>query len=180
MSKSEGSSVSLDEAIERHGAEPLRWFLMREVGFSADGDFTFERLDARYTSDLADGLGNLASRVTAMLVKYRDGKVPEGGGDTPHDKAAGKLVVDYSEAMDALELRNAAAIFERLVAEADGYVSASAPWSLAKAGGRRRTGHRVVGLGQNSGSTLGDGSAVYAREVSAAIPGTGPDRRGFD
>ncbi|MEO7354015.1 MAG: methionine--tRNA ligase, partial [Gemmatimonadales bacterium] len=60
VSKSEGTNVSLDEVIDRHGADALRYFLLREVGFENDGDFTFERFDARYNSDLADGLGNLA------------------------------------------------------------------------------------------------------------------------
>ena len=76
MSKTSGTAVTLDEAIERHGPDPLRYFLLREVGFEADGNFTWERFDERYTADLADGLGNLASRTLAMLAKYRDGMVP--------------------------------------------------------------------------------------------------------
>ena len=76
MSKTAGTAVSLDEAIERHGPDALRYFLLREVGFEADGNFTWERFDERYTADLADGLGNLASRSLAMLAKYRDGVVP--------------------------------------------------------------------------------------------------------
>ena len=76
VSKSEGTSVSLDEAIDRHGPDALRWFLLREVGFENDGDFSLERFDARYDGDLANGLGNLAARVTAMLEKYRGGVVP--------------------------------------------------------------------------------------------------------
>ncbi len=134
VSKSEGTSVSLDEAIARHGADPLRWFLMREVGFEADGDFSFERFDARYASDLADGLGNLASRTTAMLVKYRAGVVPAATAPTALDDAAAALTQEYVTAMSALDLRGGASALERLVSEADGYVSASAPWALAKAG----------------------------------------------
>jgi methionyl-tRNA synthetase len=134
VSKSEGANISLDEAIDRHGADPLRWFLMREVGFESDGDFTWDRFDARYTADLADGLGNLASRVTAMVVKYRDGVVAGGATDTTLDHAARALVAEYVEAMSKLDLKGGAAAIERLVAESDGYVSASAPWALAKSG----------------------------------------------
>ena len=71
MSKTAGTAVTLDEAIERHGPDALRYFLLREVGFENDGNFSWERFDERYTADLADGLGNLASRALAML-----GQVP--------------------------------------------------------------------------------------------------------
>ncbi|HRP08676.1 MAG TPA: methionine--tRNA ligase, partial [Gemmatimonadales bacterium] len=134
VSKSEGVSISLDEAIDRHGPEALRWFLMREVGFEQDGDFTWDRFDARYNSDLADGLGNLASRITAMVVKYRDGVVPADQSRTDLDRAASACVAEYVAAISACDLRGGAAAIERLVGEADGFVSSSAPWALAKAG----------------------------------------------
>jgi Methionyl-tRNA synthetase len=79
MSKSAGTAVSLGEAINRHGPDALRYFLLREVGFEADGNFTWDRFDERYTADLADGLGNLASRSLAMVAKYRGGVVPAEG-----------------------------------------------------------------------------------------------------
>ncbi len=87
MSKTSGTAVTLDEAIERHGPDPLRYFLLREVGFESDGNFTWERFDERYTADLADGLGNLASRTIAMLLKYRDGVVPRSAASTALDRA---------------------------------------------------------------------------------------------
>ena len=134
VSKSEGTAVSLDEAIDRHGAEALRWFLMREVGFENDGDFSWDRFDARYAADLADGIGNLASRVTAMLVKYRDGRVAEGTHTTTLDDEAAALVAAFVAALAALDHKGAATAIERLVREADGYVASSAPWTLAKNG----------------------------------------------
>jgi methionyl-tRNA synthetase len=134
VSKSEGVSVSLDDAIARHGPDALRWFLMREVGFEQDGDFTWERFDARYNSDLADGLGNLASRVTAMLVKYREGRVAEGTHATELDRQGAAHVASYVAAMAEFELKGAAAAIEKLITDADGFVSTSAPWALAKAG----------------------------------------------
>ena len=89
MSKTAGTAVTLDEAIERHGADALRYFLLREVGFEADGNFTWERFDERYTADLADGLGNLASRSLAMLAKYREGVVPRRRGTDTRSTQAG-------------------------------------------------------------------------------------------
>ena len=135
VSKSEGTSVSLDEAIERHGPDALRWFLLREVGFENDGDFSFERFDARYEGDLANGLGNLAARVTAMLEKYRGGIVPVGAHvPEPLDTAGTELSAEYASAMAAIDLKGAAEILSRLVSEANGYIVANAPWTLAKAG----------------------------------------------
>src|SRR5207237_6997723 len=83
MSKTAGTVVTVDSAIERHGADALRWFLLREIGFEADGNFSWERFDERYTADLADGLGNLVSRTLAMLAKYQAGLVPDADGTTP-------------------------------------------------------------------------------------------------
>lgn len=134
VSKSEGVSVSLDEAVSRHGPDPLRWFLIREVGFEQDGDFSFERFDARYAADLADGLGNLASRSTAMLVKYREGTVPAAAADTDLDRSGSDAVNRYAAAMDGIDLRGAAEQVELTVRAGDAFIAATAPWALAKAG----------------------------------------------
>ncbi|HEY8062677.1 MAG TPA: methionine--tRNA ligase [Gemmatimonadales bacterium] len=135
VSKSEGTSVSLDEAIDHRGPDALRWFLLREVGFENDGDFSFERFDARYDSDLANGLGNLAARTTAMLDKYRSGLVPDGEhGSEPLDAAGDRCVANYATAMNAIDLKGAAEAVSHLVSEANGYIVATAPWVLAKAG----------------------------------------------
>jgi methionyl-tRNA synthetase len=75
-SKSEGVSFDLQSAIEQHGPEALRYFLLREVPWNGDGDITRERFTERYTTELANDLGNLASRALAMIEKYRGGKVP--------------------------------------------------------------------------------------------------------
>jgi methionyl-tRNA synthetase len=125
--------VTLDEAIERHGPDPLRYFLLREVGFEADGNFTWERFDERYTSDLADGLGNLASRSLAMIAKYRDGLVPSSSAATPLDQAGLDSLRRYALAMDALDLRAGAESAWSLVSAANLFVQQTAPWALAKA-----------------------------------------------
>ena len=133
MSKTAGTAVTLDEAIERHGPDALRYFLLREVGFEADGNFSWERFDERYTADLADGLGNLASRSLAMLQKYRGGTIPAARQVTPLDEAAAKALADYERAMDAFDLRGGTESAWALVSAANLFVQQTAPWSLAKA-----------------------------------------------
>lgn len=133
LSKSAGVRLDLRDAIARHGPDALRYFLLREVGFAADGNFTWERFDERYTADLADGLGNLASRSLAMIEKYRGGTVPEGP-QTGLDQAGTTAVAEYAKAMDALDLKGGAEAAWTLVTAANQYIVQSAPWSLAKAG----------------------------------------------
>jgi methionyl-tRNA synthetase len=133
VSKSSGAAVSVDEAMARHGPDALRYFLLREVGFASDGNFTWERFDERYTADLADGLGNLVSRSLAMLEKYRAGIVPTDASATPLDRTAAKAIDDYCLRVGRFELREGAEIIQTLVTAANQYIVETAPWSLAKA-----------------------------------------------
>jgi len=133
MSKTAGTAVTLGEAIDRHGPDALRYFLLREVGFENDGNFSWERFDERYTADLADGLGNLASRSLAMLAKYRDGVVPPAG-PTALDEAGQGAVARYAAALDALDIKGAAEAAWELVSTANLYIQQTAPWALAKQG----------------------------------------------
>ncbi len=104
LSKTAGVWIDLDEAARRYGPDALRYFLLREIPFDADGDFSWSRFDSRYAADLANTLGNLTSRVTALVVKHCvDGRVPVVG-----DAPAGTS--DVSDAIRALEHRCAAAL----------------------------------------------------------------------
>jgi methionyl-tRNA synthetase len=134
LSKSAGTAVGLGEAIDRHGPDALRYFLLREVGFEADGNFTWDRFDERYTADLADGLGNLASRSLAMLARYRGGVVPAAREETSLDLTGAEACAAYARAMDALDLRAGAEAAWGLVSTANLYIQQVAPWALAKAG----------------------------------------------
>jgi methionyl-tRNA synthetase len=134
FSKSAGTRLDLNEAIDRFGPLPFRYFLLREIPWDADGNFTWERFEERYASDLADGLGNLASRTLAMVVKYRGGIVPLSTATTELDEAGSTALARYRERMDALDLRGAADAAWELVAAANLYIQRTAPWSLAKAG----------------------------------------------
>ena len=134
MSKTAGTAVSLDAAIERHGADALRYFLLREVGFENDGNFTWERFDVRYAADLADTFGNLVSRTLSMVQRYRSGTVPPDArpGQTPLEHAAQEALAAYTRAMDAQELQQGAALLIELASRANRYVEENAPWKLAK------------------------------------------------
>jgi methionyl-tRNA synthetase len=133
FSKSAGVRLTLREAIDRHGPDALRYFLLAEVPWDGDGNFTWERFDARYTADLADGYGNLVSRVLAMIVKYRGGVVPEAQ-PTDLQAAAADAWTRYVSVMDQHLLHEGAAAAIRLVSEANGFIERSAPWALAKSG----------------------------------------------
>ncbi len=133
FSKSAGVQLDLREAIEHHGPDAFRYFLLREIPWDGDGSFSWERFDERYTADLADAFGNLASRVLAMLQRYRGGLIPEAP-ETPLDRAGATAVEAYATAMDALLLHRGAQAAWDLVSEANVYVDRRAPWTQAKAG----------------------------------------------
>jgi methionyl-tRNA synthetase len=124
----------VETALARHGADALRYFLLREVGLENDGNFSWDRFDERYTADLADGLGNLASRSLAMLDKYRSGVVPDRPAGTPLDQAGARAVSAYAAAMDGFDVRGAGDAAWSLVTEANQFIVQTAPWALAKQG----------------------------------------------
>jgi methionyl-tRNA synthetase len=130
FSKSSGVGLDLGEAIDRFGPDAFRYFLLREVPWDADGNFSWERFTDRYTSELANGLGNLASRTTSMLAKYRDGTVP--GSPLEVDGAIASAVEAYRAAMDANLLHEGAAAAYEVVRHANTVVAERQPWSVAK------------------------------------------------
>jgi methionyl-tRNA synthetase len=134
MSKTAGTAVSLGSAIERHGADALRYFLLREVGFEGDGNFTWDRFDARYTADLADTFGNLVSRTLSMVQRYRGGTVPDDSRtrDAPLEGAARETLAAYARAMDAHGLQEGASRVIELASRANRFVQETEPWKLAK------------------------------------------------
>jgi methionyl-tRNA synthetase len=139
FSKSAGVKLDLSEAIDRYGADAFRYFLLREVPFDADGNFSWERFEERYTADLANAFGNLASRTIAMIEKYTDGTVPTASVDeiarsAPWIETARN---EYASAMNRQLLHEALAAAWRAVARTNEYVDRQAPWKLAKDPERR-------------------------------------------
>jgi methionyl-tRNA synthetase len=131
LSKSEGVRLDLDELIDRHGADPFRYYLLRDVPWNGDGEFAVERFDERYTAELADDFGNLANRAISMIERYRGGRVP-ARGETGLDAEIATAVERYRTAMDANLLHQAAVVAMELARAANGFVETSAPWALAR------------------------------------------------
>ncbi|MFP4623164.1 MAG: methionine--tRNA ligase [Gemmatimonadota bacterium] len=131
MSKSAGVPITLDAAIERHGPDALRYYLMREIPWNGDGDFGWDRFDDVYTAELANDLGNLASRSLSMIERYRDGTVPDGARTSLDDQIPNALV-RYRSAMDSNLLHQGIEAAMELAGEANGFIEAQAPWALAK------------------------------------------------
>ena len=109
----------------------IRYYLLREVPWNGDGDITRERFDERYTSELANDLGNLASRTLAMIHKYREGSIPQGEPRSL-DEASRRAVAKYREAMDASLIHQGIAAALELTSLANHFVEDQAPWTLAK------------------------------------------------
>jgi methionyl-tRNA synthetase len=131
LSKSEGVRVELADAIERHGPDAFRYAILREVPWNGDGDISWERLDVRYTADLADNFGNLISRTLSMIERYRDGIVP-AAEPTSLDRDIVAALVGYRAAMDANLLHQGASAAMDLASAANQFIEQRAPWSLAK------------------------------------------------
>jgi len=135
MSKTKLTGIHPFQLLDHFGVDAYRYHFMREVPFGQDGSFSWESMVARYNADLANGLGNLASRVLAMAGSYFDGAVPEPFSREPQGRLgrlAGDLAARFDRHMLALELTDAVAALDGFVREANRYLVEVAPWHLAK------------------------------------------------
>ncbi len=132
MSKTKGNVVRPLPIATVMGADPLRYFLLREVVFGQDGNFGYEALVQRYNSDLANGLGNLASRVFTMIHQYREGLVPKSDGDNHVAQETHQTIESVLASMEKLEFNRALEKIWQLIAVADKFIVERAPWKLAK------------------------------------------------
>jgi methionyl-tRNA synthetase len=137
MSKSRGNIVRAETVQEVLGADALRYFLLREIPFGQDGNFSFDALVQRYNGDLANGYGNLVSRVVNMVHKYFGGILPETGETTPAEielrSLAEKTIAEFAPAFDDLNFSDALKNLWALIAETDGYLTTYAPWKKPEA-----------------------------------------------
>jgi methionyl-tRNA synthetase len=140
MSKTNLTGIHPFELIDHFGTDSYRYYFMREMRFGEDGSFSWESMTERHNADLANGLGNLVSRVLAMLASSFDGEVPEPGvtgaeGDLPH--VIEDAVRRHDEHMLAVRLQPALVAVWDVVDRANGYLVEKAPWKLAKDEGAR-------------------------------------------
>jgi methionyl-tRNA synthetase len=139
MSKSRGNIVRTETILDVLGADALRYFLLREVVFGQDGSFSFDALVQRYNSDLANGIGNLASRTLTMINRYFKGEVPypsPGAAKTAADdvvaETARKAIREFSALFDQFQFSRALETAWGLVATVDKYIVENEPWSLGE------------------------------------------------
>ncbi|NNG46032.1 MAG: methionine--tRNA ligase, partial [Deltaproteobacteria bacterium] len=141
MSKSLGNVVDPYDMVKTYGPDAFRYFLLREVPFGQDGDFSRKALVHRINSELANDFGNLLNRSLGMLGKYFSGTVPSPGQPGEEEKALRAKAEDtlhkVDEAMEELELGRALATIWELVKAGNKYVDQTAPWALAKDPARR-------------------------------------------
>jgi methionyl-tRNA synthetase len=131
MSKSRGNIVRADPIREVMGTDALRYFLLREVVFGQDGSFSYDALVGRYNSDLANGLGNLASRTLTMIHQYRGGVVPHGGD--PEIAALAKQTIEsVQDTFEDFEFSKGLEAIWNLISAVDKFIVKQAPWKLAR------------------------------------------------
>jgi methionyl-tRNA synthetase len=152
MSKSLGNVVDPVDAAERFGTDPLRLYLVKEVPYGGDGDFTWERLGEKYNADLANNLGNLVSRIAAMTGRYRNGLLNAGNGEAGRLAAiTTQAVSDYKSAMDRLAIHEGAAAAFRIIDAANLFIADTQPWALSK---DQAQGHRLTSVLRDSAEAV--------------------------
>ncbi len=155
MSKTLGNVVNPLELAQRFGADPLRYYLLRENSFGSDGNFTWEQFIERYNGDLANGIGNLVSRTAGMIEQYLGGVIPVAkpsveqlGGVLPNavktcrDRMTAALRLDGGD----INFHDALAGIWDVVATADKFINDNAPWKLQKSGATEQVTEILVSV----------------------------------
>jgi methionyl-tRNA synthetase len=136
MSKSKLTGIAPNQITDSFGSDAFRYYFLKAIGFGSDGSFSWEDLNARYHSELANGFGNLASRTIAMVNRYFDGVLPAASTLEPADEAviatAASAVSGAEAAIDKVLIHEAISKSWTLVDELNGYITSQEPWVLAK------------------------------------------------
>lgn len=132
MSKSRGNMLRAEPIRQVVGLDGLRYFLLREIVFGQDGSFSYDALIQRYNSDLANGLGNLASRTLTMIQQYRGGVIPAGEGDAQVRETAQAVLSAVPAAYEEFAFSRALEKVWELISAADKFIVERAPWKLAR------------------------------------------------
>ena len=136
MSKSKLTGIAPNEITDVFGSDAFRYYFMKAIGFGSDGSFSWEDLSARYTAELANGFGNLASRTIAMVRRYFDGQLPVPAeyqaADLKVQRVARQAAEQADAAMDRVQIHEAISKIWLLVDELNNFITTQEPWALAK------------------------------------------------
>lgn len=136
MSKSKANGIHPNEIVDTFGSDTYRYYFSRALAFGHDGSISWEDIAARYQAELANGFGNLASRVSAMIGKYFDGALPPSGQHTPAETAivdlVAEAVTEADRAIGDIAPQDAVASIWRIVEALNGYITEQEPWAVAK------------------------------------------------
>ena len=132
LSKSLGNIVNPLDIVDRWGADALRYYLLKEVPLSRDGDFTWELFIDRYNADLANDWGNLFTRTVSMIHRYRAGRVAEGAPIEGLDALIAEALREYGASMERYEIEKGIEAAWSVIRRANRLVEEKAPWNLAK------------------------------------------------
>lgn len=167
MSKSKLTGIAPQDITDTFGSDAFRYYFLRAIAFGQDGSFSWEDLSARYQAELANGFGNLASRVIAMLAKYYDGAVPAAGEETEAEErirqVVERAVADADAAIARFAIHEAIASVWTIVDELNGYITEQQPWVLAKDEATRERLGTVL-------NTTAEGLRALAVLLSPVIP----------
>ncbi|HEX4016514.1 MAG TPA: class I tRNA ligase family protein, partial [Frankiaceae bacterium] len=132
MSKTKVNGIPPQQITDHFGSDAYRYYFLREITYGQDGSFSWESMSARYQSELADQLGNLASRLTSMVERYREGSLPDGKLDSGLADGLAAAAAAADAAMDRLDFQAALVAIMGFVRTVNGYVTEREPWKLAK------------------------------------------------
>ena len=167
ISKSLGNVIDPLELVSIYGIDPVRFFLMRAVTFGADGSASLDGLHERYERELGNELGNLLSRTTAMLSRYRSGEIPGRPSSSPLQGVLDGLGTEVAARLDRFDLSGALEEVWRVVRALNRYVEEMAPWQLAKDAERAAELDRTL-------YDLVDGLRLVAIALASYLPETSP------
>jgi methionyl-tRNA synthetase len=167
ISKSLGNVIDPLDLVDVYGSDAVRFWAVRAVQFGQDGNVTLESLHERYERELANDLGNLVSRTTAMIARYRDGWIPAPAGESPLADVIDAVRTEVPKRLDAFDLTGAAEVIWGLVRALNRHIEHTRPWDLAKDESRARELDQVL-------YDLVDGLRVAAIALSAYLPQTAP------
>jgi methionyl-tRNA synthetase len=167
MSKSKLTGIAPHQITDTFGSDAFRYYFMKAIAFGSDGSFSWEDLSARYQAELANGFGNLASRVIAMINRYFDGKIPAAAALEAADEqvisVAAAAVKNADAAIDAIAIQDAITATWTLVDELNNYITVQEPWALAKDEAKRERLGTVL-------NTTAEGLRVLAVLLAPVTP----------